>query len=76
MFQALPVKRYEYGDWRKAKVNIDYHIEAERSYYSVSPSHGPGQGTFFFCSEDAYFNEILRSYPFPFLSLRHLLRRE
>ena len=33
--RPLPVKRYEYGEWRKAKVNIDYHIEAERSYYSV-----------------------------------------
>jgi transposase len=33
--RPLPVKRYEYGEWRKAKVNIDYHIEADRSYYSV-----------------------------------------
>lgn len=33
--RPLPVTRYEYGDWIKAKVNIDYHIEAARSYYSV-----------------------------------------
>ena len=33
--KPLPVKRYEYGQWRKAKVNIDYHIEAEKNYYSV-----------------------------------------
>jgi transposase len=33
--QPLPATRYEYGAWKKAKVNIDYHIEAERNYYSV-----------------------------------------
>jgi len=33
--RPLPAKRYEYGAWKKAKVNIDYHIEAARSYYSV-----------------------------------------
>lgn len=31
----LPAKRYEYGEWKKAKVNIDYHVEADRNYYSV-----------------------------------------
>ena len=31
----LPAKRYEYGIWKKAKVNIDYHIEADGNYYSV-----------------------------------------
>ena len=31
----LPATRYEYGKWRKAEVNIDYHIEAERNYYFV-----------------------------------------
>jgi transposase len=33
--RPLPARRYEYGTWKKAKVNIDYHIEVERSYYSV-----------------------------------------
>ena len=27
--------RYEFATWRKARVNIDYHIEADRHYYSV-----------------------------------------
>lgn len=31
----LPDKRYEYADWEKARVNIDYHIEIEKHYYSV-----------------------------------------
>jgi transposase len=31
----LPPVRYEYGEWRKAKVNIDYHIEVAYNYYSV-----------------------------------------
>jgi len=33
--QALPAKSYEYAEWRVATVNIDYHIEVERHYYSV-----------------------------------------
>jgi len=33
---CLPEKPYEYAEWRVATVNIDYHIEVERHYYSVS----------------------------------------
>jgi transposase len=33
--KPLPVKRYEYAEWKKATVNIDYHIEIHRHYYSV-----------------------------------------
>jgi transposase len=33
--KPLPVKRYEYAEWKKATVNIDYHIEVDRHYYSV-----------------------------------------
>jgi transposase len=33
--QALPENPYEYAEWRVATVNIDYHIEIERHYYSV-----------------------------------------
>jgi transposase len=31
----LPAERYEFATWKKARVNIDYHIELERHYYSV-----------------------------------------
>jgi transposase len=31
----LPQRPYEYAEWRKARVNIDYHIEADGHYYSV-----------------------------------------
>ncbi len=31
----LPQRPYEYAEWRVATVNIDYHIEVERHYYSV-----------------------------------------
>lgn len=31
----LPAKAYQYAEWKKATVNIDYHIEVERHYYSV-----------------------------------------
>ena len=31
----LPQRAYEYAEWGKAKVNIDYHIEVDHHYYSV-----------------------------------------
>lgn len=33
--KTLPAQRYEYAQWKKARVNIDYHIEVDRHYYSV-----------------------------------------
>lgn len=32
---SLPKERYEFARFKKASVNIDYHIEIERHYYSV-----------------------------------------
>ena len=32
--KPLPPTPYEYADWKKAKVNIDYHIEVDGHYYS------------------------------------------
>ena len=31
----LPKEPYEYAEWKKARVNIDYHVEADGHYYSV-----------------------------------------
>jgi len=33
--KPLPEKPYEYAEWKKARVNIDYHIEIDGHYYSV-----------------------------------------
>jgi transposase len=33
--KPLPEKPYEYAEWKKATVNIDYHIEIDHHYYSV-----------------------------------------
>jgi transposase len=33
--KPLPATRYQFGEWETAGVNIDYHIEVERHYYSV-----------------------------------------
>jgi hypothetical protein len=39
--KALPAERFVYARWGKAKVNIDYHVEVERSY-RLGPSRvGP-----------------------------------
>ncbi len=31
----LPPQPYEYAAWKRARVNIDYHIEVDRHFYSV-----------------------------------------
>lgn len=31
----LPPQRYELGEWFSPRVNIDYHVEIEKNYYSV-----------------------------------------
>ena len=33
--RSLPASDYEFAEWRLARVNIDYHIEAANYYYSV-----------------------------------------
>jgi len=33
--RALPPVPYEYAEWRRARVNIDYHVSVERHLYSV-----------------------------------------
>jgi hypothetical protein len=33
--RPLPSAHYEYAEWIKAKVNCDYHIEADKRFYSV-----------------------------------------
>ena len=33
--RALPTEPYEFATWKKARVNIDYHLEWMRHYYSV-----------------------------------------
>ena len=38
--KPLPAQRYEFAEWRRARVNIDYHIQVQRAFYSV-PTHWP-----------------------------------
>ena len=33
--RPLPAQPYCFGDWKTLRVNIDYHVELERHYYSV-----------------------------------------
>jgi len=35
LLHPLPVQRYELGEWRRAKVNIDYHVQVDWHFYSV-----------------------------------------
>jgi transposase len=36
--KPLPSDPFTYGEWKKARVHIDYHVEVERHYYSVPHS--------------------------------------
>lgn len=33
--RSLPAERFVYGEWKVARVNIDYHIDVEGHYYST-----------------------------------------
>jgi len=33
--KPLPAERFEHAEWKAARVNLDYHVELERHYYSV-----------------------------------------
>ncbi len=33
--RPLPTKPFQYGQWRKSRVNVDYHIEIDKRLYSV-----------------------------------------
>jgi transposase len=33
--RPLPATRFEYADWQKARVNIDYHVQVDGHLYSV-----------------------------------------
>ena len=33
--RPLPTERYVFAQWKKVRVNIDYHVEFERHFYSV-----------------------------------------
>ena len=33
--RPLPAERYQYGEWKTARVNIDYHVEFDHHWYSV-----------------------------------------
>ncbi|OIJ73042.1 MAG: integrase [Deltaproteobacteria bacterium GWC2_55_46] len=35
VLKPLPAERYEYAEWKRSRVNIDYHIEVDAHYYSV-----------------------------------------
>jgi transposase len=41
--KPLPVGAYEYAEWQKARVHIDYHVGVEGHYYSVPYQLGKQQ---------------------------------
>jgi len=39
MLKPLPDRCFIYGEWKHAKVNVDYHVEVDGHYYSVPHRH-------------------------------------
>lgn len=37
--KPLPLARYEFAEWKKVKVNIDYHIQFDDHFYAVHYTH-------------------------------------
>jgi transposase len=37
--KPLPIERYEFAQWRRRRVGIDYHVEVEHHFYSVPHSY-------------------------------------
>ena len=37
--RPLPDSAFEFARWHKARVNLDYHVDVERCYYSVPYAH-------------------------------------
>ncbi len=33
--KPLPIERYQYAEWKEARVHIDYHVSVDGQYYSV-----------------------------------------
>ena len=33
--KPLPANRYQYAEWKEARVHMDYHVEVDKHYYSV-----------------------------------------
>jgi transposase len=33
--RPLPTERFVYADWKRCRVNVDYHVEVDHHYYSV-----------------------------------------
>ena len=38
VMRPLPAHRYEFAEWKTAKVNVDYHVDVDGHYYSVPHS--------------------------------------
>ena len=33
--RPLPTERFDYAEWKRCRVNVDYHVEVDHHYYSV-----------------------------------------
>jgi len=64
--QSLPSNRYVYEQYKRAKVNIDYHIILEKCYYSVPFKYLQKEVEVRYSSHHVriyYLNEIIATHP-------------
>lgn len=77
--KPLPAMPYEFAKWKKARVNIDYHVEFDKHYYSV-PYHLHRQDVHIRSTErtvEIYFNgKQVAMHPLSRAKGRHTTTRE
>ncbi len=66
--RPLPAQSYEYAEWKRVRVNIDYHVEVDGHYYSVPYALVKPQLEVRLTAQVV---EVLASHPRVFLKGRH-----
>jgi transposase len=56
--RPLPTTRYELAEWKPCRVNIDYHVEVDHNFYSVSYQlvHARVEARFTIATVEIFFN--------------------
>jgi len=77
--KSLPTTKYEFCEWKKARVNIDYHVELQGHYYSVPYKFLKDEVEICFNSRIVkifHDNRIIASHQRSFLQGKHTLIKE
>lgn len=77
--KPLPADAYVFAQWAKARVNIDYHVEVDRHYYSVPNAYAKKQVDVRYTEQTVecfYNNQRIASHPRSRMIAQHTTVRE